>query len=568
MPGQLPLEELTVPDRAEPCGGVLVLPDQLNASIGPLRRGDSGRVLLVESREWLSRRPYHRARVALILLNMRAFAEELRTAGLEVHYERCEGPISEAVAAVAREWGGAASPLRAQRPAEREMRLELGPLASEGLVGFVRNEAFATDRSLFDAAAGRGGYRMDSFYRRVRRELGLLIEPDGEPTGGRWSFDTENRRAWRGEPPPPEPPRFAMSRLRGEVVAEIEANYAAYPGLLEIESLPATAEDAAAVWSWAKRECLRHFGPFEDAMSVRSRGLFHTRLSPLMNLGRLLAIDLAREAADLPGLPIESREGFIRQVVGWREFVRHVHEATDGHRLLRGRSQPTRECPGDGGYARWSGTAWRPPQPSPPGVDGGSDASGLAATRPVPPAYWGRESGLRCLDEVARSVWEEGWSHHITRLMVLGNIGTLLDLSPRDLADWFWIAFADAWEWVVEPNTMGMATWGLSGLMTTKPYVAGAAYIDRMSDYCGHCRFDPKRTCPLTRLYWAFLARHEAALADNPRMGVVMQSLRKRDPRLREADRRTFEAVQELLLEGRPLPAAIVADASAAGRGP
>jgi deoxyribodipyrimidine photolyase-related protein len=557
-----------MPHPAEPCGGVLVLPDQLNASIGPLQRRDSKRVLLVESREWLSRRPYHRARVALILLNMRAFAEELRAAGLEVRYESCEGPLSEAVAMVATEWGGSAAPLRAQRPAEREMRLELAGLESEGLVALVPNESFATDRALFDAAAGRGGYRMDSFYRRVRRELGLLIEPDGEPTGGRWSFDAENRKAWRGEPPAPEPPRFAMSRLRAEVAAEIEASYEAHPGVLEIGTLPATAEDAAASWSWAKRECLRHFGPFEDAMSLRSRGLFHTRLSPLMNLGRLLAIDLVREAAELPGLPIESREGFIRQVVGWREFVRHVHEATDGHRLLRGQPQPTRKRPGDGGYARWSGTKWRPPRPPPPQIDGGSDASGLAASSPVPPAYWGRLSGLRCLDEVTRSVWEEGWSHHITRLMVLGNIGTLLDLSPRDLADWFWIAFADAWEWVVEPNVMGMATWGLSGLMTTKPYVAGAAYIDRMSDFCGTCQFDPKRTCPLTRLYWAFLARHEAALADNPRMGVVMQSLRKRDPRLREGDRRTFIAVHELLLEGRPLPPGIVADASATETAP
>jgi deoxyribodipyrimidine photolyase-related protein len=303
-------------------------------------------------------------------------------------------------------------------------------------------------------------------------------------------------------------------------------------------------------------------------MSTRSRGLFHTRVSPVMNIGRLRAIDMVREVEALPGLPIESREGFIRQVVGWREFVRHVHEATDGHRTLRGVAQATRDRPGDGGFARWHGAAWVPPHAPPAGVDGGSDASGLAAATPVPPAYWGRESGLRCLDEVVRSVWEEGWSHHITRLMVLGNVASLLDLSPRDLADWFWIAYADAWEWVVEPNVMGMATWGLAGLMTTKPYVAGSAYIDRMSDYCGACRFDPKRTCPLARLYWAFLDRHEAALRDNPRMGVVMQALRKRDPRTRAQDRAVFVRVRDLLLEGRPLGAGIVAEASTGAGSP
>ena len=177
----------------------------------------------------------------------------------------------------------------------------------------------------------------------------------------------------------------------------------------------------------------------------------------------------------------------------------------------------------------------------------------------MPPAFWGTESGLACLDRVVADVWQEGWSHHITRLMVLGNIATLLDLSPRDLADWFWIAYTDAWEWVVEPNVMGMATWGLGGLMTTKPYVAGAAYLDRMSDYCADCRFKPKpsaaNACPLTRLYWAFLDRHEPLLRDNHRLGVVLQAMRKRPEDERHRDRATFVRVQSLLLEGRPLPA-------------
>jgi deoxyribodipyrimidine photolyase-related protein len=559
----------TSPDPSrDAVSGVLVLPDQLNAAIGPLGRAASRRVLLVESREWLSRRPYHRARVALLLLNLRAFAAELSERGFEVRHEVVEGTMAEAVAEVARQWGtSSSSPLVAMRPAEREMRQEFEPLAAAGLLHWEPNDAFLTDRSLFDEAAGKSGFRMDAFYRRVRRQTGLLIESDGTPTGGRWSFDAENRKAWRGEPPAPAPPRFPMTPLREQVAAEIGSRFAAHPGSLDLESLPATAEDAAAVWSWAKRECLRHFGPYEDAMSLRSRGLFHTRLSPLMNLGRLLTRDLAVEVAAMPGLPIESREGFIRQIIGWREFVRHVHDATDGHRLLRGRRQETRRTPGDGGFAHWNRSPWLPPHPPPPGIDGGSDASGLGVRDPIPPAFWGRESGLRCLDEVVRSVWEEGWSHHITRLMVLGNLATLLDVSPRELADWFWIAYLDAWEWVVEPNTMGMASWGLAGLMTTKPYVAGAAYLDRMSDYCGGCRFDPKRTCPLTRLYWAFLARHEAPLRENPRMGVVMQSLRKRDPSLREGDRRTFVAVRELLLEGRPLPAEIVAAASAGEAG-
>ena len=190
----------------------------------------------------------------------------------------------------------------------------------------------------------------------------------------------------------------------------------------------------------------------------------------------------------------------------------------------------------------------------------------LGADLGVPPALWGADSGLACLDAVVADVWAEGWSHHITRLMVLGNIASLIDVSPRDLADWFWIAYADAWEWVVEPNVMGMATWGLGGAMTTKPYVAGSAYLDRMSDYCGACRFAPKanrpNSCPLTRLYWAFLDRHEPVLRDNPRLGVVMQAMRKRPDAERRLDRAVFTRVQSILIEGKPLPANLVSTCS------
>jgi deoxyribodipyrimidine photolyase-related protein len=220
------------------------------------------------------------------------------------------------------------------------------------------------------------------------------------------------------------------------------------------------------------------------------------------------------EAAALD-IPLASREGFIRQVLGWREFVRHVHEVTDGFRAV-------------------------PPGP-------------LQAARPLPPAFWGTRSGLACLDHVVADVWREGWSHHITRLMVLSNLATLLDVSPRELTDWFWVAYVDAFDWVVEPNVLGMGTYAVGGVMTTKPYVSGAAYIDRMSDYCRHCAFDPKRTCPVTRLYWAFLARHESALAGNVRMAMPLRSLGRRRAAERADDRRTVEHVFDTLSRGRAL---------------
>ena len=152
-----------------------------------------------------------------------------------------------------------------------------------------------------------------------------------------------------------------------------------------------------------------------------------------------------------------------------------------------------------------------------------------------------------------KAVWDEGWSHHITRLMVLGNLATLLDVDPRELTDWFWVAYLDAWDWVVEPNVLGMATFAAGPVMTTKPYVAGAAYIDRMGDSCARCEFRPGSTCPITRLYWAFLARHEPALRANPRMQVVMGSLAKRPAAERARDEATFVHVRDVLVRGERL---------------
>jgi deoxyribodipyrimidine photolyase-related protein len=228
-------------------------------------------------------------------------------------------------------------------------------------------------------------------------------------------------------------------------------------------------------------------------------------------------------------LPLASREGFVRQVLGWREFVRHVHEATDGFRRLPDGSEPPQD---DAGAAC---------------------PSFLGADRALPPAFWGARSGLACLDGVVADVWREAWSHHITRLMVLANLATLLDVLPRALTDWFWVAYLDAYDWVVEPNVLGMGTFALGDLFTTKPYVSGAAYLDRMSDFCGGCRFSPKRDCPVTPLYWAFLARHRKRLAGNPRLILPLRSLAKRSPEQRAADARVFERVSEALAVGKEL---------------
>ena len=532
---------------------ILVLPDQLTCAVGPLATPGTHDVLLVESREWLSRRPYHVQRVAMILAHIRAFAHELAAEGHRVHVIRGDAPMVDLVREhLAR---GSAGPATAMEPAEREMRAEFAPLVGSGALQWVRNDMFLTTREEFLASAGRP-WKMDSFYRAVRKRTGILMDGAGAPVGGKLSFDAENRKPWKGSPAAPIPPRFdrpaeTHSRgIRAAVREDIAARFAHHPGTLDLDALPVTQREVEELWGWAKRECLPQFGPWEDAMSTRSRGLFHTRISPLLNMGRMLARTLVDDALALD-LSIQSAEGFVRQVIGWREFVRHVHGESDGFRTgAFARDGDPAVSPGDGGYARWAGEPWRAPVPAPAGVDGGGRPAAFGQRTPLPPAYWGKPSGMRCLDSVVADVWAEAWSHHITRLMVLGNIATLIDVSPRELADWFWVAYADAWDWVVEPNVLGMATFGAGGLMTTKPYVCGGAYIGRMSDYCKGCAFDPASDCPVTSLYWAYLERHEKHLDSNPRMWVVLKSMRNRAQERRSADAARFVALRDLLVRG------------------
>lgn len=527
--------------------------DQLNAGFGPWSRLPPREVglVLVESAHKARRRPYHKQKLAMVLANQRHFAVEMAARGVAVDLRRGDRPYAALLAEAIADRG----PLIAMRPAEREHRAELAPLVADGRLTLVPHEGWLTTTDDFAASAGAPPYRMDAFYRRVRQRTGVMM-PDGKPEGGRYSFDGENRQPWRGDPPAPPPPTFDVDPLTAEVGALIEARFADHPGALHLDRLPATRADAERVWAWALRSCMASFGPFEDAMSRRSRGLFHTRTAPLLNLHRLLPAQIIADAASSDA-PLASREGFVRQVLGWREFVRHVHEATDGFRDLPDGAAPLRERPGDGGYARWAGRPW----PGAEAPDGGAAPSVLGARRPVPPAWWGAASGLACLDTVVDEVWDEGWTHHIPRLMVLANLATLLDVDPRELTDWFWVAFTDAYDWVVEPNVLGMGTFGAGELMTTKPYVSGAAYVDKMGDYCAGCAFHPKRDCPLTPMYWSFLARHEPELARGQRMSLALGGLRRRDPALRAADARVFEAVADALAEGRAATPALVAAA-------
>jgi deoxyribodipyrimidine photolyase-related protein len=517
--------ELLDQHSADPSGRTwaFVAYDQLHDGIGLLAEVPASQagIVLVETRWKPNQRPYHRQKLALLLASQRHFALEQAARGVAVRYVVGEADYAELLRPVVKELG----PLQLMQPAERELRRVLEPLVADGSLTLRDHDGWLTSESDFRAATrGKKTWRMDAFYRRIRQQYGWLLTPDGKPEGGKWSHDADNRKPWKGDPPPPEPPRFEANEVTAEVVAFVEREFSSHPGRVQADRIPATLADVERVWRWTTEQCMEHFGPYEDAMTTRSVQLFHGRLSGLLNLHRLLPRRVLNDALAME-IPLNSKEGFVRQVAGWREFVRHVHRETDGFRSVpEGVSGAVRASAGQGAF--------------------------LDATLPLPEAYWGAQSGLHCLDHAVQEVWDEGYTHHINRLMILANWATLLGVDPEALSDWFWVGFEDAYDWVVEPNVLGMGTHAVGDLMVTKPYVSGSAYVNKMSDYCSGCAFNPRKDCPMTRLYWDFLGRNHDALAANHRMQIPLASSRRRSDEKKSVDRSVAGTTIEVLSKG------------------
>ena len=511
--------------------------DQLSLDVGPWRptpdlpRSSIG-LILVETSWKAKQRPYHQQKLALVLTNLRHFALEAQDAGHPVVVLHDERPYEDVLEAEAASTG----PIHAMRWAERETRLALEPLEERGLLIVEEHAGWLTDRALFDrAVGGKRPWRMDAFYRAARKAHNVLLTEEGKPVGGKWSLDAENRLPWDGAVPLPEVPAFSPDAITLEVVHVVQSSYGHHPGRVTPTDLPASSADAERAWRWALEKAMPWFGPYEDAMTVQHRSLFHTRIATLLNLGRLQPKRVIHDV-EHADLALNSKEGFIRQVLGWREFIRHVHDATDG--LTEGVhvAYSTSSRPAGGWAGDWP--------------DAPATVDALGDDVPLPEAYWGAASGLACLDDVTRAVLEDGWTHHIPRLMVLANLGTLIGVRPREMTDWFWAMFTDAYDWVVEPNVLAMGTYATGSLMSTKPYVCGTPYLKRMGDACKGCSFSPSSTCPISDLYWAFLARHAPLFEGNIRMAMPMRTLAKRSQAKRDADRRVHAKVVEVLGRG------------------
>ncbi|MFI4914876.1 MAG: cryptochrome/photolyase family protein, partial [Phycisphaerales bacterium JB060] len=508
-------------DPSDPRPTLLVLGDQLTRRVGPLAQAgpEDVRVLMVESRAILHGAPHHAQKLAVVLSAMRHFADDLRVDGYEVAYLRHDHPdavdfASAAGADAARRGGGETWLVT---PADHGVEAPIRT-AVEDVGGRLRrlpNAQWATDDAFFDRwAEGRTRLRMEDFYREVRRATGVLMDADGGPVGGRFNFDADNREPPRGDLDPPDPPTFPPDAITREVLREVAEAFPDAWGEAEPFVWPVTRDDAQRALTSFCETRLRGFGAHQDAMVEDQPFLWHSLLSVPLNLGLLHPREVVDAAVayghdERRKVPLAALEGFVRQVLGWREFVHHVY--------------------------RTRGPAMR-------------SANALQADGPLPPAYWGAPTDLRCLSETVETLRRRGYTHHIQRLMVLGNIAMLAGTDPAAVLAWFTATHVDALDWVMVPNVLGMSQYADGGGMTTKPYAAGANYLNRMSDHCAACRFDPKArsgedACPVTDLYWAFVDRHQERFAGNHRMRMIVASWRRRDAEarrdlLRRADRR------------------------------
>ena len=444
-------------------------------------------------------------RIALFLAAMRHFADALREAGRPLLYQRLdEDGAAPDLASALRAAIASLGPERLVMTAPGDWRVlqSLRAVARDaGLELELRDDRhfYTTVRDFAAHAKGRKTLRLEYFYRELRKRHDILME-GGKPLGGQWNFDAENRGSFDAGGPcdVPEPTRFEPDALTREVLDLVESRFADHPGSLDAFAWPVTRAQALEALTCFVRERLPLFGRYQDAMWPGQPWLYHAHLSAALNL-KLLdpreVVATAVEAHEDGKAPLAAVEGFVRQILGWREYVRGIY---------------------------WT----RMPDYF--------ESNALAADADLPAFYWTGETDMYCLADTIGQTLEFGYAHHIQRLMVTGLYALLLGVEPKQVHQWYLAVYVDAVEWVELPNTLGMSQFADGGLMASKPYAATGQYIDRMSGYCKGCRYDPKQrigesACPFTTLYWDFLIRHADKLRENPRMALQVRNLERLD---------------------------------------
>jgi deoxyribodipyrimidine photolyase-related protein len=499
---------------------VLVMGDQLDGQSAAFDGFDPANdiVLQMELREEATNVPQNKRRVAFFFAAMRHFRDEQRAAGRQVWYTELDDPQNrQSFGAELRRRYDELKPDGATivlEPGDYRVRADLEALDLP--IRFAEDRHFLCSHARFrELAEDNGPMIMETFYRAMRHDLGILMK-DGKPVGGQWNFDRDNRKSFgkQGVPLMPPRPRFKPDAVTHAVLDVVDREFPDSPGTLADFAMPVTRDHALAALDDFVRYRLPEFGRYQDAMAGGQPFLFHSVLSGPMNLHLLDPREVVDAVLANPeNAPLNAVEGFLRQVIGWREWVRGIY--------------------------------WQL-------MPDYAERNALDADLPMPRFFWTGETDMACLHDAIGHTINHAYAHHIERLMVLGQFALLLGVRPYDVHRWHMSMFWDAIDWVSLPNTLGMSQHGDGGVMGTKPYCASGAYIDRMSDHCGRCRFDPgksvgERACPFTTLYWDFLDRHKERFARNQRMRGPYMNLARKPEEEMQAIRARAAALREKL---------------------
>lgn len=480
---------------------VPLLGDHLTRSMSSLREVDKDDtlVLMAEVLDEATYVKHHKKKIALVFSAMRHFAEQLTKEGWRVEYVRLDAPDNRGSLTAEIERAVEAYSIRrvvVTEPGEWRLLLAFQALRSAMGIRFdiLDDDRYVASHAEFeDFAANRRTLRMEDFYRRMRQKTGLLMTDTGEPAGGRWNLDVENRKPFTGQIRVEGPLHFEPDDITDDVLALVDARFPDHFG--ELAPFWFAVDDASAERALDHfiDVALPHFGDYQDAMREGEPFLFHAVISAYMNLGLLAPMEACRRAerAYIEGhAPLNAVEGFIRQIIGWREFVRGIY---------------------------WhAGPEY-------------SERNHFGHRRPLPAFYWTGDTEMACISNVVAQTKAEAYAHHIQRLMITGNFAVLAGINPTEVHEWYLSVYADAFEWVELPNTIGMSQFADGGLLASKPYVSGGNYINKMSNYCASCRYDVKTkhgegACPFNFLYWHFLDRHADKLRRNPRLATAYRN--------------------------------------------
>jgi deoxyribodipyrimidine photolyase-related protein len=503
---------------------VVVLGDQLDPDSAAFDDFDPARdaVWMAEVAHEATQVWSTQARIAMFLAAMRHFRDAMRARGWRVEYRALDDHSHPTLDAALAADLAALRPERviAVKPGEWRLAQSLPETCRSAGVPWIERpdlHFFATPEDFADWAAGKRELRLEFFYRFLRKREGVLMEGDA-PVGGRWNFDEENREAFgkRGPGLLPAPMTFPPDAVTREVLALVAARFAGHPGQLARFDWPLTPDEAEAALQDFIAHRLPLFGRYQDAIWAGEPWLYHSRLSAAMNLKLLSprrAVEAAVAAWRAGDAPLAAVEGFVRQILGWREYVRGVY-------WLR--------------------------------MPGFLDENALGADQPLPGLYWTGDTRMACMRDALRQTLDLGYAHHIQRLMVTGLFALLVGVRPREIHAWYLAVYVDAVEWVELPNVLGMSQYADGGKMVSKPYAASGKYIQRMSNHCAGCPFDPDealgpKACPFTTLYWDFLARHADRFRDHPRAAMQWRNLDRLAPERVAAIRARAASLREAL---------------------